>query len=257
MNYKKIHDNIINKAKSENRNKSSGIFELHHIKMKSIYPKLKYDPNNLVLLTPKEHFLIHYLLWKMNPNDRRYRDPIFMFKHKGAKNSRLYEAARIDHIKEMKYNNPSTNLSEKAKESKSNKLKKYVKTEQHRKNISKANKGKTPRKGAVLTEDTKTKISNSVKQWYKNIGVSEETRQKIREASTGRKHTKETINLMAIKASNRKKWKCPHCDKQYDGGNLKQHMIRNGFSLKEIDEWKQQQRPEHTDNYGLLTRLVD
>jgi 5-methylcytosine-specific restriction endonuclease McrA len=224
MNYLRIHDAIINNAKAQNRSKKTGIYELHHITMRSMGGDDSQE--NLVLLTPREHFLIHFLLWKQNLNDRRFRDPIFMFKHKGASNSRLYEVARISHINEMKTNNPSLYLDEETKLAKRNKLKQYVKTQQHRKNISKANKGKTPRSGAVLSEDIKNKISESVSHWHKENVVSQETREKIRIASTGRKHSDYSLEKMKQKALARPKYECIHCGITMDAGNLKQHIMK-------------------------------
>lgn len=87
MDYEKIHNEIIRRAKSDNRNKQTGIFELHHIIPRSFGGDD--SPGNLVLLTPKEHFIIHVLLWKINPC-KKTNDPILYFKQKGAKNSRLY-----------------------------------------------------------------------------------------------------------------------------------------------------------------------
>lgn len=224
MNYSRIHDAIIINAKSQNRSKKTGIYEEHHIIMRSIGGDDSSE--NLVLLTPREHFLIHFLLWKQNQDDRRFRDPIFMFKHKGASNSRLYEAARISHIHEMKTNNPSLHLDEETKLAKSNKLKKYIKTQKHRENISKANKGKTPRSGAVLSEDSKNKISRSVAKWYKENEVSQETREKLRIAGADRKHSANSREKMKQKALARPKFKCQHCGVMMDAGNLKQHIMR-------------------------------
>lgn len=79
MNYLKIHDNIITKAKSEKRSKKSGIFELHHIIMKSIGGDDSIE--NTVLLTPREHFIIHLLLWMINNKSKKYRDPLLFFKN--------------------------------------------------------------------------------------------------------------------------------------------------------------------------------
>jgi len=97
------------------------------------------------------------------------------------------------------------------------------------------------------TEKTKEKISKSVKKAYaegrlisrfKTLDVSGKNN-----PFYGRTHAEETKNKMRKPKKYVPKFKCPHCDKQYDGGNLKQHMIRNGFSLKEIDEWKQKNKP--------------
>lgn len=245
MNYKKIHDDIINKARSLNRSKKTGTYELHHIIMRSVGGTD--DPDNLVLLTPKEHYIIHYLLWKMNPTERKYRDPIFMFKHKGGKNSRLYETARLSHVHEMKTNNPSIHLSEKSKKSKREKLKSYVKTNSHRSAISKAAKGKQRRLGAILSNDSKSKISKSVKKWHEKVGVSDETREKLRLANTGKKHTQETIDKCKSAALARPRWKCKHCNKIFDAGNLHNHMkSKHNMNKNEINEYRKTTNPiEH------------
>lgn len=69
MNYFNIYNNIIEKARSENRNRESEYYENHHI-----YPKcfckddldyLAKDKRNLVLLTAKEHFIAHWILSKV------------------------------------------------------------------------------------------------------------------------------------------------------------------------------------------------
>lgn len=78
MDYQKIYDSIINKAKSENRKKKSGTYyESHHIvpdfqfknrTRKGPKGHLEGDPNhedNLVLLTFKEHIICHVLLCKI------------------------------------------------------------------------------------------------------------------------------------------------------------------------------------------------
>jgi hypothetical protein len=68
MNWKDIYDNLVNRAKSENRIKNSEIYyENHHI-----IPRHMGGDNtdeNLVLLTFREHILSHYLLWRIYGND--------------------------------------------------------------------------------------------------------------------------------------------------------------------------------------------
>lgn len=71
MNYKRIYDNIINNAKSKNRNKKldNQIYERHHIIPKCLGGDNNLD--NLILLTPKEHFICHQLLCEIYPtNDK-------------------------------------------------------------------------------------------------------------------------------------------------------------------------------------------
>lgn len=68
MNYKKIHDQIINRAIYENRKKHQGIYyEKHHIIPKCLCGTN--DKENLVNLTAREHFLIHWLLCRIYPNN--------------------------------------------------------------------------------------------------------------------------------------------------------------------------------------------
>jgi len=54
MDYKKIHDNIIDRAKNR---VLEGYVETHHIIPKCMNGTN--EPNNLVKLTAREHFLIH------------------------------------------------------------------------------------------------------------------------------------------------------------------------------------------------------
>ncbi|MHB8123868.1 MAG: hypothetical protein ACYDG4_17230 [Desulfuromonadaceae bacterium] len=80
MNYRKIYGNIVKKAKAENRKKSKEIYyERHHIIPTFMFSSsirnksgrnmghISGDPDsekNMVLLTAREHFLCHLLLYK-------------------------------------------------------------------------------------------------------------------------------------------------------------------------------------------------
>jgi hypothetical protein len=64
MNYKKIYDSIIDRAKIRNLEEYS---ELHHIIPKCIGGNN--SKNNLVKLTPEEHYVAHQLLVKIYPNN--------------------------------------------------------------------------------------------------------------------------------------------------------------------------------------------
>jgi hypothetical protein len=75
MNYQKIYNDIILKAKSENRKKLKKTddkyiyYENHHILPKCLGGI--YDEKNLVLLTAREHFVCHKLLTYIYPNNRK------------------------------------------------------------------------------------------------------------------------------------------------------------------------------------------
>ena len=81
MNYQKLYDSLMDKAKNENRKKDNeGIYyERHHIKPMFLFKGIKRkrnsdqaeDPNhkdNIVLLTFREHLLAHILLTKIYEN---------------------------------------------------------------------------------------------------------------------------------------------------------------------------------------------
>lgn len=74
MNYKKIYDNIIEKAKSENRVKGEGVYyEAHHIVPRCLGGKGTVNQwrthPNIVLLTAKEHYVCHKLLCEIYPEN--------------------------------------------------------------------------------------------------------------------------------------------------------------------------------------------
>lgn len=72
MNYQKIHDQIIERAKTENRKKGGDVYyERHHIVPRCMNGTD--DDENLVLLTAREHFVVHKLLCEIYPdNDKLF-----------------------------------------------------------------------------------------------------------------------------------------------------------------------------------------
>lgn len=87
--YTKYYYQIINKAKLENRIKYQGIYyEKHHI-----IPKCKpfsgsNENKNLVLLTPREHFLCHWLLIKMCEGECRWKMQFALNRMLGNENNK-------------------------------------------------------------------------------------------------------------------------------------------------------------------------
>lgn len=78
MNSKRLYDEIINRAKMRGLNKKllCGYFEIHHV-----VPKCQggcNDKDNLVLLTAREHYLCHFLLWRAE----RCNSSLFLAYHK-------------------------------------------------------------------------------------------------------------------------------------------------------------------------------
>jgi len=123
MNYNLVYRNIIAKAKSENRQKNNGIYyEAHHIIPEFMFKNRKRkgpagdlegnpnDPDNIILLTAREHFICHILLSKIFKNTKYYYSAASSlafftskvvnkhprFKDKTKINSKLYEFARVE-----------------------------------------------------------------------------------------------------------------------------------------------------------------
>lgn len=92
--YSKWYFNIIQNAANSNRSKDTQYYESHHIVPKSFGGSNK--KSNLVLLTPREHFLCHLLLPKMMIDPVKTGKMVYAFfrmKHK-HKNSKLFDRFR-------------------------------------------------------------------------------------------------------------------------------------------------------------------
>jgi hypothetical protein len=117
MNYQRIYNEIINNAKNRMLNKNTLDYytELHHI-----VPRCLNGNNiksNLVLLTGREHYLCHWLLWKSNPNNNSlllaYHKMVYQKRTYQERNfkisSKQYELLKIANSERMKKNNPMHN----------------------------------------------------------------------------------------------------------------------------------------------------
>jgi hypothetical protein len=70
MNYQRIYDQIIDRAQAEDRKKSGKTYyENHHIVPKCLGGSN--EKNNLVLLTGREHFLAHWTLTRVHPDNAK------------------------------------------------------------------------------------------------------------------------------------------------------------------------------------------
>jgi hypothetical protein len=95
--YSKWYFNIIQNAIDASRSKNDSYYELHHIVPKSFGGSNK--RSNLVLLTPREHFLCHLLLPKMMIDPVKGGKMVYAFfrmKHK-HKSSRLFDRFRTSY----------------------------------------------------------------------------------------------------------------------------------------------------------------
>lgn len=96
MNYQKHYDLLIIKAQS--RIKPNCYCEKHHILPKSLGGSN--DPNNLVILTTKEHYIAHLLLAKIY-GGKMWIALNVMLKGQKHKNSKIYSTIRKNHSKNI------------------------------------------------------------------------------------------------------------------------------------------------------------
>jgi hypothetical protein len=100
MNYSRIYNQIIDRAKSENRIRNTGIYyERHHIVPKCLGGLNSKD--NLIDLTAREHYICHKLLIKIYPDNKSLHHAYWRMsttKKNGYKiDSRSYAEARQLH----------------------------------------------------------------------------------------------------------------------------------------------------------------
>jgi hypothetical protein len=102
MNYQNIYESLITKRQNT---PATGYTERHHILPKSMGGSD--DPSNLVVLTGREHWVAHLLLYKIHRNSQTVHACNMMAmrcEERGIpyiKSSRLYEIIRIEHSKRI------------------------------------------------------------------------------------------------------------------------------------------------------------
>lgn len=232
MNYQKIYNDLITKAQSENRNKKDSYFEQHHILPRSMGGSD--EKNNLVLLTTREHYIAHALLYHIYKNSQMAYAWNMMSKssncHKEGRyiNSRLHAIAKAEYIKHLKEDfklekNPfygKTHTKETRK-----KISDMVK--QHYKNNPEmltelSNRAKKTFTGKAKSNEQKEKMSKSAK--YRLSLINTVTNEKINIKTWERNLYSKSIWLNFYKNSRMNKEilieiECPHCGKKSDKGN--------------------------------------
>jgi hypothetical protein len=152
MNYKKHYMMLMETRKLRVKN-SDTYYENHHILPRSMGGSN--DPENLVLLTVREHFIAHWLLWRIHRNEEMARAFFCMHFFKNSKKQGLerkifssiaYEEARISFIEKMK-NDASTKMRE------------CWKRDHYRKIMKEARKG--CQTGKFVSDETKNKMQSS------------------------------------------------------------------------------------------------
>ena len=229
--YTKWYNQIIDRAKGRVLEPP---FERHHIKPRSLGGTD--DKENIAFITPREHFICHWLLIKMTTGEEHYKmlNALRMMRaenpgqkrYKTKITSRVYESIKLEYAKLQSEkvrgkNNPMYGdkffRSEEGKQRQREAVlgeHNGAKQKQARQKIAESKLGK---KREPFTEEWRAKMSES-KRGEKNnrygVELTEETRRKIGDRIRGRKQTEEEKARRA--EANRGKVKpkqlCPHCN---------------------------------------------
>lgn len=175
MDYKKIYNNLIISRKLLIRKKNQGeYYEAHHIKPVCFGgdgDRRNINHSNIILLTPKEHYIAHLLLVAIYPNSPCLIKALWNMCQTGKKerykpSAKIYNNIRNNYIKSIKGNGnhfygKKHTVESLIKISSASKNRKHNIGKKHslltKQKISNARKG-----NIVLTNETKEKISNSV-----------------------------------------------------------------------------------------------
>jgi len=224
--YTKWYNQIIDRAKGRILEPP---FERHHIRPRSMGGTD--DRENIAFITPREHFICHWLLIKMTTGEDHYKmlNALRMMRaeNPGQKRYKTKITARVYESLKVEY---SQLQSERIRGEK-NPMWGKTHTEEARRAIREKNTGKkltedqiarqvaaqTGRKRAPFSEEWRAKMAES-KRGEKNnrygVTLSEETKELIRAKATGRKQSEETIRKKAdaIRGRAKPKMLCPHCE---------------------------------------------
>lgn len=205
MNYEKLYNDIIIKHGSKTRLEC--YCEYHHIIPRCIGGND--DENNMIYVSGRVHALLHWILCRIHPSNRKILQAFHAMTMINGHNERILNTNIIGSAR--KYNAQSrigTSLSEETKEKISNSM-----------------------KGKIKSIETKQKIGEATKkhrQKYK-FSHSEETKQKLSKSHKGKKHNNETKQKIGNSLKDKKKPEaiCPHCNKVGGIAQMKQWHFDN------------------------------
>jgi len=179
MNYKKIYNQLMTSRKSLNRTKGlNTYYEAHHIKPKCFGGEgdcRNTKHSNIVLLTPKEHYIAHLLLVAIYPDSPAMKKALWSMCNTGKEkrykpSAKTFEKIRLDYIKSVQGEGGTFY-------GKKHTIESLIK-------IGKASKGRKANLGNRYSEKTKKRLSEIAKQRK----ISKQTREKISKAISGGNH---------------------------------------------------------------------
>ena len=182
MNYQRIYDQLIDRARTR---KLKGYKERHHIIPRCLSGTD--DKDNLVELTAKEHFLSHKLLCKIHPNNKSIQFAYWaMVVYKSKKNQREYK------VSSREYQLLREQISSMMSVIKTGTQTPHTAQTKQKIKIALTGKPKTKEHSKKIWE-SRNKNGKNI-PWNKGlIGVqcvTEETKEKMRQARLGKKYKK-------------------------------------------------------------------
>lgn len=160
MNYQKIYDQIIKRA--QNRVLST-YKERHHILPKCMGGSDKEE--NLVDLTAREHFLVHWLLVRIHPENRKLLYALIAMCNFKSREKRYFPSSRV-------YSELKENLS------------RLGKSPSHKRKISETNK-----KSQLLRPPVSDVTREKLRQVHLGKKKDREVVERIRKSNTGKKRS--------------------------------------------------------------------
>jgi hypothetical protein len=203
--------------------------ESHHIVPRSLGGSD--EPNNLVNLTAREHFVCHWLLVKMTTGQEHHKMLNALRMMRAEKHgqqryttkitARVYESIKQEYaeLQSKQFTGTGNGMFGKhhTQETKDKIRQKNLGKKLTPEQIEKLKKATTGKKKPPITEEHRAKLSaakqgNNNNMWGKTH--SEETLAKMSAKATGRKQSEETIRkkIEATTGKKREKKLCPHCD---------------------------------------------
>ncbi len=93
--YMNRYNKMISLLRDKNLERDVKVGENHHILPEKWYPELRKDHNNLIRVTLREHFILHYILGKACGGSMW--NAVILMKRGSGYSSRLYEIAKLYH----------------------------------------------------------------------------------------------------------------------------------------------------------------
>lgn len=172
MNYQSHYDKLIARGQ---RTLIHGYRERHHIIPKCLGGDNKED--NLVWLTPEEHYVAHQLLVKIYPKNHRLLCAAKMMTIGNNRNNKLYGWLRQQFAESMSKNH------------KGGVQKGYKQTEEHKANNRKpkSESARINMKGRIITEESRLRYCKAAKKRGNNGGAANWTEEIHKKASESQK----------------------------------------------------------------------